>query len=197
MINVLVRKALQELLDTCHEYATEFNLKFSTDPNPVKSKTKCLLFSNKKLTIEKMNLGENKLPWVEKGKHLGNTLQNIIDGMRKDSSIKRAQYINRNCELCQEFYFCTPDTKFKINKIYNSHFTGSSLWDLFNNETKKVENSWSVSFRIMYNLPRNTHRYFVEPISETPHIKTTLIRNFLGFIDQIQKTPKTVASKLL
>ena len=87
MINVLVRKALQELLDTCHEYATEFNLKFSTDPNPVKSKTKCLLFSNKKLTIEKMNLGENKLPWVEKGKHLGNTLQNIIDGIRKELSI--------------------------------------------------------------------------------------------------------------
>ena len=27
--------------------------------------------------------------------------------------------------------------------LYNSHFTGSSLWDLFSKETKKVENSWS------------------------------------------------------
>ena len=49
----------------------------------------------------------------------------------------------------------------------------------------------------MYNIPRNTHRYFVEPISGTPHVKTTLIRNFLSFIDQIQKTPKTVARHLL
>ena len=84
-----------------------------------------------------------------------------------------------------------------INRIYNSHFTGSSLWDLFNKETRKVENSWSVSFRKIYNLPRNTHRYLVEPISEIPHAKTTLIKNFLGLIDQIQKTHKTVARNLL
>ena len=90
------REALQDMLDTCHEYAKEFNLKFSTDPDPAKSKTKCLLFSNKKLNIEKMNLGEDKLPWVEVGKHLGNTLQNVVDGMRKDTTMKRAQYINRN-----------------------------------------------------------------------------------------------------
>ena len=49
----------------------------------------------------------------------------------------------------------------------------------------------------MYNLPRNTHRYFVEPISETPHAKTTMIKNFLNFIEQIQKTRKTVARHLL
>ena len=191
------KEALQDMLDTCHQYASEFNLKFSTDPNPAKSKTKCLLFSKRKMNIEKMNLGDDKLPWVEDGKHLGNTLRNIMNGMKKDSTIKRAQYINRSNELCQEFYFCTPETKFMINRIYNSHFTGSSLWDLFNKETRKVENSWSVSFRKIYNLPRNTHRYFVEPISEIPHAKTTLIKNFLGLIDQIQKTHKTVARNLL
>ena len=60
-----------------------------------------------------------------------------------------------------------------------------------------VEKSWSVSFRMMYSLPRNTHRYFVEPISGLPHIKTTLIKNFLGFIEQIELTPKSVAKSLL
>ena len=38
------REALQDMLDCCHEYASTHNLKYSTDPNPVKSKTKFLKF---------------------------------------------------------------------------------------------------------------------------------------------------------
>ena len=36
--------ALQEMLRTCQEYAESHNLKFSTGPNPVKCKTKCMAF---------------------------------------------------------------------------------------------------------------------------------------------------------
>ena len=144
-----------------------------------------------------LKLGENSLPWVTNAKHLGNTLQNIMDGLKKDTLIKRARYIGKNQELQQEFYFAHPDSQFKINRIYNSHFTGSSLWDLFSRETVMVENSWNVSFRLMYRLPRNTHRYFVEPISGTKHIKCALIKNFLNFIEQIKKSNKNVSKALL
>ena len=147
--------------------------------------------------LQKLRLGDDLLPWVEKGKHLGNTLENVVNGMKLDMTMKRAQYIGKNNEISQEFYFAHCETKFKINRIYNSHFTGSPLWDLFCNEAKKVENSWSVSFRLMFNLPRNTHRYFVEPISGIPHIKSTLIKNFLGFINQIENSSKSVAKELL
>ena len=112
-------------------------------------------------------------------------------------SIKRAQYINRNNELCQEFYFAQPETKFHINRIYNSHFTGSSLWDLFSREAKMIENSWSVSFRIMYDLPRTTHRYFVEPISKMTHVKFTIMKNFLNFLKQIENGSKMIAKVIL
>ena len=63
------REAIQEMLDTCHTYAKDHNLKFSTDPLPEKSKTKCLIFSSKKLNEnpEKMKLGDDKLPWVDNG----------------------------------------------------------------------------------------------------------------------------------
>ena len=190
-------EALQEMLNTCNEYANNHNLKFSTNPIPAKSKTKCLAFMSKKTELKKLRLGDDLLPWVEKGKHLGNTLENISNGMRLDMNIKRAQYIGKNNEIQQEFYFAHSETKFKINRIYNSHFTGSPLWDLFCNEAKKVENSWSVSFRLMYDLPRNTHRYFVEPISGMPHIKSTLIKNFLGFVNQVENSSKSVAKDLL
>ena len=36
------RDGMQVMLDTCQRFARKFNLMFSTDPNPDKSKTKCI-----------------------------------------------------------------------------------------------------------------------------------------------------------
>jgi len=128
---------------------------------------------------------------------LGSVFENILNGMKKDTLVKRANYIDKNCKLKQEFHFCHPDIQFHINRIYKSHFSGSSLWDLFCKESVMVENSWNVFFRTMYNLPRNTHRYFVETVSGTTHVKTILIKNFLSFISQIEKSNKMASKALL
>ena len=42
----------------------------------------------------------------------------------------------------------------------------------------------------MYDLPRESHRYFVEEVSESPHIKRTLIKRFLSFIESIKSSKK-------
>ena len=39
------RYTLQRMVTVCEEYAVEHNLMFSTDIDPSKSKTKCILFS--------------------------------------------------------------------------------------------------------------------------------------------------------
>ena len=36
------RDGMQVMLDTCHRFASKYNLQFSRDPNPEKSKTKCV-----------------------------------------------------------------------------------------------------------------------------------------------------------
>ena len=36
------RDAMQIMLDTCERFAVKYNLQFSTDHNPEKSKTKCI-----------------------------------------------------------------------------------------------------------------------------------------------------------
>ena len=36
------RSAMKSMLRTCEEFADLHNLKFSTDPEPAKSKTKCI-----------------------------------------------------------------------------------------------------------------------------------------------------------
>ena len=51
--------------------------------------------------------------------------------MKKNIQIKRARYIQKNIGINQEFKFAHPNTRFHLNTIYNSHFSGSSLWDVF------------------------------------------------------------------
>ena len=190
-------EALQEMINTCQEYCQAHNLRFSTDPNPKKSKTKCMSFLFKQREIPKLSLGGNPLPWVPTGKHLGINLENTINGLKKDILIKRAKFIDKSNEIMQEFYFAHPDTLLQLNMIYNSHFYGSPLWDLFSKECQMVENAWNVSVRKIFNLPRTTHRILIQPITETSHVKTLLIKRFLQFIDQIERCPKPIVKNLL
>ena len=39
------RTSAAMMLDTCEQYALQHNLQFSTDPNPAKSKSKCIYFT--------------------------------------------------------------------------------------------------------------------------------------------------------
>ena len=99
--------------------------------------------------------------------------------------------------MVDEFKFCHPDTQFHLNEIYNSSFYGSAIWDLFCRESEMLENTWNTSFRIMYNLPYATHRYFVQSVSTKMHIKNILLRRFLGFLNQIVRSQKKLPKLLL
>ena len=49
----------------------------------------------------------------------------------------------------------------------------------------------------MYDIPRQTHKYFIEPLTQQKHLKSLLIRRFLGFITQIKKYPKDIVKVVL
>ena len=70
----------------------------------------------------------------------------------------------------------------------NSHFSGSTLWDLF------MSASYNVSFRIMFDLPHETHKYLIEPVSGKAHLKKVFVKRFLKFTDSL-KTTKKIALK--
>ena len=48
----------------------------------------------------------------------------------------------------------------------------------------------------MLSIPRETHKYFIEPLSEQTHIKAVLIKRFLSFTEQLKKSPKKLARNL-
>ena len=178
------RSGLQEMLDIDSKYASDHKISFSTNTIPSKSKTKGIVFNDQRIRFspEPLYLNGNPLPWVEKAKYLGNKVTGILDGYSQDVREKRAQYIERNCEINQEFSFAHPEVKTKINGIYNSSFPGSVLWDLSvsSPSTQMIFNTWSVSV---------SHRDLVEMLSGT-HASTMLICRFAKFVQGIKKSPK-------
>ena len=192
------RKGLQEMLTTTENYANDHNIKFSTNPDPKKSKTKGIIFSNSnmKMEPEKLVLSGNNLPWIDGAKYLGNTVTNKINGLQNGIKSKRARYIEKNCELLQEFPFIYPEIMCKINSIYNRSFPGSVLWDFTSKNFKMAVNSWSVSVRHIWKLPINTHRYFIEPLGGI-HAKSMLYCRFRKFVQSILKSDKKAAIYLL
>ena len=167
---------LQEMLKVCEQYAMSHNLKFSTNVNPNKSKTKCIAFLQKDRDLRDLTLCNNALPWVKTGKHLGIRIDNTREIFTRDILEKRARYIQGNNQLMQEFSFADNLTKLFINKVYNGHHYGSVLWDLYSKEADMVYNSWSVSIRRMLRLDRRTHRHFIKPLSGMAHVKKTIFK---------------------
>ena len=108
---------------------------------------------------------------------------------------KRAVYINKVNELTQEFHYAHPTTKVRINNIFNSYFYGSCLWNLFGNEAIRLEKTWNVSHRIMLGLPRESHRYFIEPLSSTKHIRFALMERYIKFAKSMEMSEKMILRK--
>ena len=188
---------LQDMLKVCETYAETHNLKFSTNENPSKSKTKCMAYLFKERKLRDMVLCGNKLPWVDKGKHLGMRIDAKVNNLlTKDIMEKRAQYIQSCNELVQEFSYTCSRTKAFINRVFNSHVYGSVLWNLHGNEAEMLYNTWSTSIRKIFQLDRKTHRYLIEPISKMEHLKNALHKRFIAFTKKLEKSPKMVVRKI-
>ena len=90
------RGAMQAMLKQCENYADRHNIMFRTDPDPKKSKTKCIFVtgSKKKLTRpDSLILNGRELPWVTTATHLGHELHES-GTMEYDAMVKRASFIS-------------------------------------------------------------------------------------------------------
>ena len=80
---------LQNMVDTCSSYAKTFNLKFSTNENIQKSKTKCMPFLQKYRKLRNFHQDGKALPWVNCIKYLGSTIKNNRDCNMKQDLVKK------------------------------------------------------------------------------------------------------------
>ena len=94
------RHAMQLMLNVCENYAERYNIKFSTDADPRKSKSKCIFMVGKANNIVKpvpLQLCGQDLPWVDTATHLGHELH-CSGTMEHDSNVARARFIDQNVE---------------------------------------------------------------------------------------------------
>ena len=182
----------------CERFAKAKHLKFSTNVDPSKSKTKCIIFTPKKkdrLDVAPIILNNDPLPWVEEVKHLGNLLQ-CENSMKRDVAIKRGKFIGKINSLLQELHFVDPEVFVKLMNIYCASFYGSNLWDLYSEDVDRIYRSWNVTIRNVFKLPYSTHRYLVETVSRCPHPKTMLTSRFVRFTESLTLSCKTDVSYL-
>ena len=144
-----------------------------------------------------MVLCGTELPWVDKLKHLGVTVTNEIDGCQKDIMIKRARFIDKSCEINQEFYFAPPNSRMKLHSIYNSHFTGSNCWDMTSRAGVMIEASYNRNIKLTYDLPYPTHRNLLPVISNAKPLRITLARRLLTFVEKMRMSEKKVLRSTL
>ena len=174
-------EGLQRMVSICESHANDNDLCFSTDPVPEKSKTKCIAFpQGYKDGMPAIILNGHDLPWVERAVHIGNTLHSSAL-MDQDLREKRAIFIDKCMNLNQEFHSYPPEIRLKMCRIYNTHFTGSPLWNFSSKHFSQLCNSWNVNARIMFDIPQDSHCWIVEELSEC-HARQMIFSRYINFI---------------
>ena len=178
MLLAPTRTAAAMMLDCCEKYAAEHNLKFSTDPVPSKSKSKCIYFCGKLTRLAKPDpltlLGE-ELPWVANADHLGHVLDQSCT-MDKDAQVKRARFIDRTVGLRESFYFAYPEQQIRAVQVYACDAYGSMLYDFASVSCESLFKSWNTCIKLSWNVPRNTFTYLVDHV---------LAANFVSLRNQV------------
>lgn len=168
------------------------NLKFSTNPNPEKSKTKGIIFSKKqcdKVNVAPIILCNDPLPWRDNLKLLGNIIESD-NSMKTDCYRKRCRFIGNAHSLNQEFCFSSPAIKKKLLNIYATSFYGSSLYKLYSDQCDRLYHAYNICVRDTFSVPRTTHKYLIETISECIHPKVMIFSRFVKYVQSMLKSSK-------
>ena len=126
------RRAAQIMLDICQQFADNNNIKFSTDPDPIKSKSKAMYVVGQRQLVQPpvpLVLCGSPLPWVERCGHLGHLLS--TDGsMDHDCRKRRAEFIDNTVKIREMFSFAYPSEIIAAIDKHCCSFYGSSLYNL-------------------------------------------------------------------
>ena len=192
------RDGMQVMLDTCQRFAEKFNLRFSTDPNPEKSKTKCIFVCGRSKNLQKpapLLLDGKVLPWVESAAHLGNVIHES-GTMDKDAKIKRASFIRESTELRETFGFASPTEILRSVKLYAGSHYGSMLWQFESESACQYFTSWRTCVKLAWHVPRQAHTYLVDNLlcSGLSTGRCDILAKYVKFVKGLKASPSVEVS---
>ena len=148
-------------------------------------------------------LGRTPLPWASNWPHLGHEIN--VDNLSRpnnssldeDALSKMRKFIGKYYSLKQEFGFLKPDRFLDLVDIYASSFYGSNLWLFSDGGGRRVISNWNKMLKLNFNLPWSTHRFLLEELSQSSHLRTKLLLRFLTFIRSCRDSKKICLSTLV
>ncbi len=94
----------------------------------------------------------------------------------------------------EPIWFCPPCFKLKLLITHGYSFYGSSLWDLYDSDSKMLYITWNIAVRRLYDLPMTAHIRFLTHIAGVPHVNLNLKCRFAKFVYKaINSQNKTIA----
>ena len=110
--------------------------------------------------------------------------------MKADLALKRGKFVGKVHSLMQEFHFARKDVLMKLINTYTTSFYGSPLWDPLSTDCDRLYRCWNVTIRNIFSVDRKTHRFLIEPLSESLHPKVMLLSRMVGFYKAQLESPK-------
>ena len=157
--------SLQLIVMEAKIFASSHNVMFSTDPNPSRSKSKCLWFCGKVGHVaysEPIFLDGDDLPRVKTATNLSRKLLQT-GKIEYDRKCKQASYINKTTTLQEPFDFARPEQKLSAITVYAGSRYGLDLWDLYGPRAESTFKCWDTAVKLSWDcVPGNCHRWFVD-----------------------------------
>jgi hypothetical protein len=179
------------MLAVCEKYAEMNNIIFSTDPDPRKSKTKCIYVCGNMTSRdypEPLSLNGRQLPFVTEASHLGHELTQA-GTMEHDAKIKRADFIDKSVAIRETFAFAEPMQQIQAVEKYCGDHYGAMLW-LFDGEAAgQYFRCWNRCVKLIWNVCLGCHTYFVDNLlaagfMSTRHkVLSRYVNFFRGLLD--------------
>ena len=185
-------QAMQLMLNEVENFADEYNIKFSTDPVPQKSKSKCLFIRGNNRNLARppqLSLCGRLLPWVERACHLGHELHES-GSMDFDITAKKAQFIDKSVEIRSMFEWAGPSEILRALKLYLSSFYGAMLWDLASEKARQVYNAWNTAVKLSWDCPRGTKTFLLQNVlsSDMSSARTDILARYPKFFLSLKRS---------
>ena len=191
------------MLQVCERSADQHNIKFSTDLDPAKSKSKAIFMVGKKTGLQKpvpLQLCGRELPWVDRADPLGHILHES-GTLQLDIRAKRAAFISASVDIRDTFSFAHPLEQLQAVQKYCTSMYGSNLWRLESDLAAQVHSAWVTGVKLAWEVPRATRSYLVQEVLApgfTP-LRSELLLRFRNFFRRLlcSPSPEVVIAALL
>ena len=77
--------------------------------------------------------------------------------------------------------YASPDVLMKLVSTYCCNIYGTNVWDIFSADCQRLFKSYNVALRIIFNLPRTSHRYLLKSLTDVPHLYVQTLSRYVTF----------------